>query len=464
MQNRQDLSLQDLSLTELLSSSVANNNIFFSNISSSYSRSSSEIFSSIDSNFQITQKITGKGVGAYIMTGSESYIYINGYISTNTTDIVSQLVENTPEGESIEVLDVGAGDYSLGAHLEKKFRGRVKAYGIVANDKCRNEKDRTPEDEFHKIGNAEYLSKQYKEKRFDCIFSRTTYTHFCDPVGAVIESYEILKPGGVLVIDSFTIRGCSNYTQKIIAFLKNSGYLVIAEPCSNGQIKNFLIQKPLNNSKPYLEFPVLCDYIERNCFNYIVYKPSRKLLVFNETTLEQENNWYEKECKIAIEKVQQINNPLFSRCSNLLELFLDEEYRSSTRQNKRLFILAVIAKTMKYDQLAALYEQYYTTLPQKTLSCDIIKDFDIISDPTRGLSKLRGFFEKIDTQLHLIVIQITAMELLLFNQRMNDSIESLKTMNLPWSGHNFNPSWEGDDLDFSSVSELYKDQELNYNC
>ena len=59
------------------------------------------------------------------------------------------------------------------------------------------------------VGNVENLLAlpQVKGRKFDAIVSQYTFMHLTDPLAALAQAYELLAPGGLLIVDHFTANG-----------------------------------------------------------------------------------------------------------------------------------------------------------------------------------------------------------------------------------------------------------------
>lgn len=62
----------------------------------------------------------------------------------------------------------------------------------------------------------------------DVIVNNITIRHFVDPRGAIAQTYEALKPNGILAIDIFHLRGLEESFPSIITLLQNQGYKIVA--------------------------------------------------------------------------------------------------------------------------------------------------------------------------------------------------------------------------------------------
>ncbi len=409
----------------------------------------SEADPAIDALYQSTVTDTGEKSRSYLFTGNETYGIAIDKISTNSKIILDQTVKTTPtelEEHPITALDVGAGDFQFVSSIQKQYKGKVRAYGIAANDNYRKKNNRVT-DEFHRIANAEYLSKAFGENQFDFIFSHATYMHLCDPIGSIIEAYKTLKPGGILLIDKFNVRGCEQWTRNIICYLKDMGYEVIAGSCHQ-EINNFVIKKPADNSKPNLVFPVLYDGISSG--GYVQYKPNPELLKVNRQ-YDEAKRQYTDGCKIALEEAQKINKNLLERCQTLPELFLDPEYLNYNDSIKRSFILAVTAKTMNYDELQDLCkscEEIDTrttrTKPFKKLLSEIKENSRYYlyelgtsnniffkSYQSRAIAEPNIYDVNKACEQQLNIILIAAMEGIIAEQRVGETKASFESLNLP---------------------------------
>lgn len=402
--------------------------------------------SAINQNFSDVERRTGKVTPSYIFTGAHTYAFSINELVISSDLILDTMTQQKAETEvlknPLQVLDEGAGDFSFVKYNQEKYNGKVEVFGIAANDNYREESERSV-DKYHVLGNAEYLSDIFGKNKFDYIFSSMMYRHLFDPVGSIIEAYKTLKPGGVLMIDQFYIRGCEPFIKNIIYYLKKSGYAVIAGLGRN-TVETFVIKKPSDGTKPELKFPVLFHAIEGG---KVIYKPTVVLLRFDmHACLEEERKWYTDGAKVMIENAAKLNNDLLNRCNSLPELFSDSEYDLLEAQQKHLFILAVTAKSLTFDdrdRLVREWKQENSKTPEVPFGTiyNLIEKYDglslyMLSGSTYfNLYQIRADVGKYDRilacQQQLRIISFAAMDGIIGSQKMLDLGRSLQSMGLP---------------------------------
>lgn len=103
-----------------------------------------------------------------------------------------------------------------GIALKEKYRERINVLGVTAFDYRKINGDgqelETPikvPDEQYIVGNIENLDQipSLKGRAFDFIVSSLTFMHFSDPIGALCQTYEFLKPNGLFLTNGFQMQG-----------------------------------------------------------------------------------------------------------------------------------------------------------------------------------------------------------------------------------------------------------------
>lgn len=328
---------------------MSTDNIFFTN-ENKYKRTA-EANLAIDESFNHLLTLNEE---AYIRKGNPSYGFAMRGISLDTDAILdTKTKEMDTNNLPITVLDIGAGDFTFKLVNDRKYQGKVLTYGISASDRLLLPQHRV-KDEYHVFGNAEYLSsKIYGKDQFDLIFSATTFVHFIDPIGSIIEAYNALKPGGVLVIDQFSLPGCGKYASHLVSYLKQQGYTVTSDVCTSSTITNFVIQKTAD--KPELIFPLEFDGTDdsNKTHKVVKYKPNSALKEYYQKNPDLKSEEYEKGRRwIRNEVEKKLPANILNQCNSLPALFANAEYQKLKSELQYLCILAVVAKTVSYKDYA----------------------------------------------------------------------------------------------------------------
>lgn len=209
--------------------------------------------------FQSARREEHQGFG-YIFTGDKQYSYFNRAI--NTTELFDTLTEGGTN--DINILDVGTGDGQL-LKFVTEHNSHVRPHGISAHEfRTQSNIAKHQADGIDlKIRNAETLSNYTQPNSYDAIVSRETMIHLIDPLGSLAQMYEAVKPGGIILLDSFDINGISGGVVAIVEFLKQQGYAVMADydySLEGNKLKptrlNSLIIK---KTKTHLQLPVTYD-------------------------------------------------------------------------------------------------------------------------------------------------------------------------------------------------------------
>ena len=394
-------------------------------------------------------------------------------LTINALKVESRLIDgklkNADKDEIISVLDVGAGDFSFKSANDKRYNGRVVTYGISAHDNFRSS-ERRQSNEHHTFNNAEYLAEIYPANKFDFIFSFRTFIHFVDPVGAIVEAYKILKPGGVLLVDEFYIPGCEKYGESILLYLKQQGYAIVTDN-SHHTIKNFIIKK--TEDKPELLFPVEFHKMahSKQSGDYVKYKPSPQLKVFHDSKPDIDSFAYEKGRQHVMSQIQRkAENNIINNNASLSALFADEQYQSLDSSSQYLCILGVVAKTVDYDNINEIVSACENLDKRSPYKDNFLRLYDEIKmanqDLLSSLSSLPYFkfyhgskspFSKEEAnEQQLRIIQIAAAQELIRVGRSEITKLELETLELPYKESRH--TYFGDFLAFSELADVHSKQ------
>ncbi len=148
--------------------------------------------------------------------GHESYNLCN----INEFDLLKTIVQNHPQQKLFQILDIGAGNFNLGNALNAQInnsndlptdikfniysvRGEVNDKPIESSlEKCNH----------YQLGafKIENIIEEFNKREiepinnFDLIVSHYTMRHLVDPLGTLLQVYDMLKPGhGMLLSDGF---------------------------------------------------------------------------------------------------------------------------------------------------------------------------------------------------------------------------------------------------------------------
>ena len=178
---------------------------------------------------------------------SDYYFHIPGH-DISSRQLITALCENKRE---IHLLDIGTGNGDLLININQQF-SNVHAIGISAKDM--REPTAIP-DEQYIVGNTEFLSDnpRINNKKFDCILSRNTFIHLTDPLGTLIQAYELLADDGILVIGDLLISGLNKIcSDNLWLYLIGQDYKIDFHSYLNGLFPLIFIRK----TKPHLDLPI----------------------------------------------------------------------------------------------------------------------------------------------------------------------------------------------------------------
>lgn len=134
--------------------------------------------------------------------------------------LLSKMVKANPDQSSFNIIDIGAGDYSWIQSMAKLFNNGDEVFAnknfniFGLNGEGSPEVIEIENVKLHYYGGfkseellSEFNSKGHNlENNVDFIVSRFALRHMADPIGTVIQAYELLKPNtGLMIIDDFPI-------------------------------------------------------------------------------------------------------------------------------------------------------------------------------------------------------------------------------------------------------------------
>lgn len=194
----------------------------------------------------------------YRYEGRESYEYEIDFktrLSFSTEDVLKSLLTKSKPG--LTVIDAGTADGTLLKHLKKEYEDKIKVIGISAHDYKPQGLKYGTEYITGINANIETIAERkiISVNSADVIFASNLLQHVTDPLGTLSELYELLKPGGIMIVDSLLIH-ISKVSYKdgdytLIEELKKNGYNAYS-PLGNST--TWLIEKSVNLS--HLDFPV----------------------------------------------------------------------------------------------------------------------------------------------------------------------------------------------------------------
>lgn len=202
---------------------------------------------------QCYAKASQKDKGGYLTVGTSLYTFGD----KSSDDFVNHMMSRS-FSKPWKLLDVGTGDGQFLTHVKKNFGNQVESIGISASDLRSNSRD-IPDDQYLLLNAEKILShlnfKDYPAS-FDGIVSAYTFMHLLDPLCALAQLYELLKPQGVLYVDSFMCYGLNGYMHQMINFLNQQGYHITAGFTKNGNKKGEVSFMIIEKTHDHLNFPV----------------------------------------------------------------------------------------------------------------------------------------------------------------------------------------------------------------
>lgn len=368
----------------------------------------------------------------YVWTGNERYLFEHGSDQINT----HQVLEKTTFKPPITVLDIGTagGQFILknDSSLEGKYKHFISVYGISATDD--RDKNSTIPDEKYIEGNAENLAelKKITPLTFDYIFSSKTFIHLIDPIGTLIRSYDKLKPGGILMVDGFTIKGCEGRIQDIINQLRQDGHcLSVSIDNQSGTVKQLIIKK---TERP-LFFPV--EYHDTKTS----YKPAPSLRKDNRTNIEKLKSAH----RLLSDKLNHLGLTLLKDEYNSLDTLLKSVFfKTLTLEQQETLISYIVTKEITEESSNTSQTGFF---PKKSVSLsDIFKLREYCQNrAVEGMQALRGNLRamgtgnyllestdlSIEEKLNLIRLTVCQNILSMDMENVSKNEESFQQMHIP---------------------------------
>lgn len=210
----------------------------------------------------------------FLFEGSSDYSFGIPSAGVNVKAILnSRIIESLP-GQPIHLLDVGTANGQLLIEIEK---AGAEVHGITAHDYRTAVRPLDGID--YRLANAESLLDIYPPNSMDIIVSHVTMRHLVDPLGAIAQMYEVLKPNGVLVLDNFKMLGVEPSFPAVVDYLNQSGYAIVADYCyklqGNQMIPTECSVLVVRKTHPHLNLPITYNGVNEEGF--AIYTLERKL-------------------------------------------------------------------------------------------------------------------------------------------------------------------------------------------
>lgn len=202
----------------------------------------------------------------YVYNGRADYdfqILKSRVNSPSASEFIKDLaLKKSMNCEPFLICDLGTGDGSFLLNLLSMKN--IIGYGTSVKDtRSPIFKNSAINDNFI-IGDLENISKYFLANSFDVCVSALTFQHLTDPLRALCQVYEILKPNGFLIIDNFRLKGLNLFDLKsLIANLNQNGYEVevkvdvedVTHDIVGAQVQELMIKK----TNQHLILPIQYD-------------------------------------------------------------------------------------------------------------------------------------------------------------------------------------------------------------
>ncbi|HXW52479.1 MAG TPA: hypothetical protein VEL47_00110, partial [Myxococcota bacterium] len=215
-----------------------------------------------------------KSKTGWIEGGKDVYYFLQAA----TSEFITALIKDRPEQKEFFLLDLGAGLFQWGDGMATAINKRkdlpaditVHILSVVGEDFGKDYSKESPERNgkciVYKIGKfpIENLIEAFKEilpvlkldpksVMFDLIVSQWTFLHLIDPLGTLVQAYNLLRPTtGLMLMHGFPVFFESAHLEQkpeSSRALKES--VVDALALGNGP---FLVYNNPNSSEPYVQF------------------------------------------------------------------------------------------------------------------------------------------------------------------------------------------------------------------
>lgn len=156
-------------------------------------------------------------------------------------DLIRLLKEKLKEGGEVSILDVGCGQGIFLAELLKKFP-QAKVYGVSGRDDRKDITDPKLRDLAYRIdyraGDIQKLKALFPNEKFDFITSVATFMYLGDPLNVMRQCYGLLKPEGIVLIDSPGLYLSQEDKEKLWCYWKDQGIDSQMVPCLSAPFKD----------------------------------------------------------------------------------------------------------------------------------------------------------------------------------------------------------------------------------
>lgn len=186
-------------------------------------------------NLRASEAFDHAKIARFVWHGSSDYYFSTQNYSAK--ELISTYLNLSRRGEGIirkawrqlflakqPICDVGTGNGKFLLELERSVPG-TEAFGVSAGQKLD-----AVDDTHFLVGDLDQFADLASHNRFQILVSSLTFRHLVDPARTLCQTYELLRPGGVLIIDRIHFPGLKqNELEMLHTYLKRAGYPIVAE-------------------------------------------------------------------------------------------------------------------------------------------------------------------------------------------------------------------------------------------
>lgn len=351
-----------------------------------------------------------------------NYVFYMDHVKINVLKLLEHNVR-----ENITLLDIGCGGGALVKHVNSCFDGKIKAYGITAHAYGYDDEKEAERDNIY-IGDAQDILSIpcVNNKKFDYIVSNLTFCHLRDSASALVQAYELLAPGGLMLINHFTIHihELSEIISKkkaLYHYLKDNGYL--AEISGIGFSYAGFNTGPLTiiirKTHSHLILPIQYHRLVESEFSE--YKGSKKIFfsALPELLLYSQQNEHEKNSSENTEEFHKRLN------QDLTKLFSNLKYQVMTMKHQQEELLNLVGTIPGYDNYRdnCLHNSTVEALYYEVLALNPLNRLPLLFAMKQ--------FQELDDKAKLICIKLIAHEDRLRNYLAPQRVRQLENLDIP---------------------------------
>jgi ubiquinone/menaquinone biosynthesis C-methylase UbiE len=198
---------------------------------------------------------------SYPQEGKKDYKLLPANMTASSLFLQHMLSEETGPYLHLDI-GGGSGDFALALEEAAKKYGRdIEGHTVSASD-LRSLHSRVPDNRYHVCNASKILAEEsIATRQWNSIICITTLVYLEDNARNLADFYELLAPGGLLVVENPSFLGIENL-EEMTKFLNETGYSIIAffskDDLELHEITTLILQK----THAHLNFPI--NYHKQN--------------------------------------------------------------------------------------------------------------------------------------------------------------------------------------------------------